>query len=183
MSSHLTEAETRQLLRQRLRPKLVYAIHLSSFTQAQCGKMNSVIRSTLLPRLHFNRHYPTALLYGPLEYRGMEMLEAYTLQDQVQLSYLLKQIRWDKTVANDILVTLDNLQLCSGLIHPVLEFTSLPIPYVDEGFLSSIRRRLGEINAGLWIENAWTPSLQRVGDESLMSRFISIPRITTAQLR
>ena len=71
MSSHLTEAETRQLLRQRLRPKLVYAIHLSSFTQAQCGKMNSVIRSTLLPRLHFNRHYPTALLYGPLEYRGI----------------------------------------------------------------------------------------------------------------
>ena len=113
----------------------------------------------------------------------MEMLEAYTLQDQVQLSYLLKQIRWDKMVANDILVTLDNLQLCSGLIHPVLEFTSLPIPYVDEGFLSSIRRCLGEIDAGLWIENAWTPSLQRVGDESLMSRFISIPRITTAQLR
>jgi hypothetical protein len=183
MSSHLTEDETRQLLRQRLRPKLVYAIHLSSFTQAQCGKINSVIRSTLIPRLRLNRHYPNALLYGPLEYGGMEMMDAYTLQDQVQLSYLLKQLRWDQTVANDILVTLDCLQLSSGLLRPVLEYPSLPILYVDEGFLSSVRRRLGEIDAGLWIEKAWAPSLQRVGDESLMSRFMSIPRITNTQLR
>ena len=182
MSSHLTEDETWQLLRQGLRPELVYAIHLLSFTQAQCSIMNSVIRSTLLPQLRFNWHYPNALLYGPLEYREMEMMEAYTLQDQVQLSYLLKQFHWDKTVANDILVTLDNLQLCSGLIQPVPEFPSLPIPYVDEGFLSLVRWQLGEMDAGLWVENAWAPSLQRIRDESLMARFISIPQITTAQL-
>jgi hypothetical protein len=182
MCSHLTEDETRQLLCQRLRPKLAYALHLSSFTWAQCGKINSVIRSTLIPRMRINRHFPTALLNGPLEYGGLEMMETYTLQDQVQLSYLLKQLRWDRTVANDILVTLDNLQLCSGLLLPVLEFPSLPIPYVEDGFLSLVRRRLNEMEAGLWIENAWTPSLQHIGDESLMARFITIPRITTAQL-
>ena len=88
--------------------------------------------------MRLNWHYPNALLYGPLEYGGMEMMETYTLQDQVQLSYLLKQLRWDRTVANDIMVTLDNVQLYSGLILPVLEFPSLPIPYVDEGFLSSV---------------------------------------------
>jgi hypothetical protein len=112
----------------------------------------------------------------------MEMMEAYTLQDQVQLSYLLKQLRWDKTVENDIKVTLDNLQLCSGLTQPVLEFPSLPIPYMDKGFLSSAQQQLGEMDAGLWVEDAWTPSIQPVGDESLMARFISIPRITNAQL-
>jgi hypothetical protein len=133
--------------------------------------------------MRLNRHYPNALLYGPLEYGGMEMMETYTLQDQVQLSYLLKQLHWDRTVANDIMVTLDNLQFYSGLILPVLEFPSLPIPYVDEGFLSSVRRRLNEMDAGLWVENAWAPSLQHVRDESLMVHFITIPHITTAQLQ
>jgi hypothetical protein len=181
--AHLTEAETRQLIRQRLHPKMVYALHGSSFSRVQCYKMNSIVRSTLLPRLRLNRHFPNVLLFGPLEYGGLELMDMYTLQDQVQLSYLLKQLCWDKTVANDILFTLDNLQLCSGFTLPVLEFPSLPLSYVGQGYLKSVRERLAEMDAGLWIEHAWTPPLQREGDASIMECFAAIPNITIAQLR
>ncbi len=183
VTAHLTEAETRQLLWQRLLPKMTYALHVSSFTRSQCNKLNTSIRRTIIPRLRLNRHFPTAVLYGPLEFGGLEIPEMYTLQDQVQLHYLLKQLRWDRTVANDLLVTLDNFQLVSGLISPLLEYPSPPVDYVELGLLQSIRGRLREMGASLWIEKAWTPALQRIGDESLMARFSLIPGITTAHLR
>jgi hypothetical protein len=183
MGAHLSEAETRQLLRQRLLPKMAYALNASSFTKTQCYKLNSTIRGTLVPKLRLNRNTPHEVLFGPLEYGGLELPEMYTLQDQVQLPYLLKQLRWDKSVANDLLVTLDNLQLISGLLDPILEFTSIPLHYIEDGFLQSVRQRLQEMDAGLWVEKAWTPSLQRVGDESLMARFITLPRVTRSQLR
>jgi hypothetical protein len=39
------------------------------------------------------------------------------------------------------------------------------------------------MKGSLWIEKAWTPSLQQEGDESLMERFTQIPRITTGILK
>ena len=41
----------------------------------------------------------------------MEFPETYTLQDQLQIPYVIRYLRWDKMVANDILVTFGNIQL------------------------------------------------------------------------
>ena len=68
----------------------------------------------------------------------MDFPETYTMQDQAQIPYIIKQLRWDKTVANDILVTLDHLQLISGLVTPILQNTTTPIKYIDDSFLISI---------------------------------------------
>jgi len=107
----------------------------------------------------------------------------YTVQTQTQLIYILKQLRWDKEVANDFLVTLDQVQLCSGFVLPIMEHPTLQIRYLGHSYLLDVRRRLNEIDASLWIEKAWTPHLQRVGDAALMERFLTIKGITTAQLR
>ena len=80
-------------------------------------------------------------------------------------------------------MTLDNVQLCSGFVSSLFEHTHPPIPYLEKSHLIDIRRRLGELDASLWIEKAWAPSIQRIGDESLMERFLTIPNITTSQLR
>jgi hypothetical protein len=111
------------------------------------------MRQNVLPKLRINRHYPGAVLYGTACYGGMESLNVYTLQLQTQLSYLLKQLRWNKTVANDIRVTLETAQLCSGLIPPIMEVVTPPISYLGNSYFLDIRRRLGEINASLWIED------------------------------
>ena len=136
-----------------------------------------------LPLLRLNRRFPSAVLYGPKQYGGLEFPEMRTLQDQLQLDYILKQLRWDKTVANDFLVTLDTVQLATGLTSPILEYTDPPVAYLDKSFIIDLRHRLRTIDATVWIEDAWTPKLQRLGDESLMERFCSIPGITTSQLK
>ncbi len=119
--------------------------------------------------MRLNRHLPGAVLYGPIFMGGMDFPETYTMQDQAQIPYIIKQLRWDKTVANDILVTLDHLQLISGLVTLILQNTTTPIKYIDNSFLISIRDRLSEINGSLWIEGSWAPPLQREGDESIMA--------------
>ena len=74
---------------------------------------------------------PGAVIYGPLEYGGMEILETYTLQDQLQVTNLMKHLRWGGKVANNILVTLDNIQLAAGFIRPIFDNTWRRPEYID----------------------------------------------------
>ena len=60
-SAHLTEPETRLLLRQRITPKLQYTLHTTSFTQTQCSRLDTLLRQNVLPKLRINRHYPGVL--------------------------------------------------------------------------------------------------------------------------
>ena len=106
-SSFLNEAETWQALRQRLIPKLTYVLHATSFSTAQCRELNTIINQTFLPRIRLNRHYPRAVLYGPIAYGGMEFPETRSMQCSTQVEYVIKQLRWNKVVANALIVTLD----------------------------------------------------------------------------
>lgn len=118
-----------------------------------------------------------------MEFGGLEFPEVYTLQDQVQLDYLIKQLRWDHTVANDFLVTLDSVQMCSGFTTPILATTTEPISYLSPSYIIDLQRRMSEMKAFLGIEDIWVPQLQREGDEALMQRFLRCPQISRAMLR
>ena len=53
----------------------------------------------------------------------MQIVETCTLQDQLQAVIVMKQLKWGQTVSNDMLVTLDNMQLTLGFVRLVLEET------------------------------------------------------------
>ena len=57
----------------------------------------------------------------------MAVSDVYTLQDQVQIRYILKRLRWNQVVTNHFFTTLDSLQLCTGFITPLLQHTTTPI--------------------------------------------------------
>ena len=182
-SSYLNEMETRQALTQRLLPKMQYVLHTTSFTQKQCDRMNTIITNTFLPRMRLNRHFPRAVLYSAIRHGGMAFPETRTLQLSTQLTYLTKQLRWNHTVANDLLVTLDSLQLHTGVGPPLLETVTPPIKYAGRSFLLSLRDQLAHIRASFWIEDKWVPPHQREHDEFIMDRFLHIPGITTSELK
>eukprot|EP00986_Skeletonema_menzelii_P020603 scaffold31774_cov400-Skeletonema_menzelii.AAC.1 len=86
---------------------------------------------------------------------------------------VIKHLRHGDVVANDFLATLDMIQLQSGLVEPIFEYKG-QLPYLEIGFIKSLRNRLAEIDASIWIEDAWTPKLQREGDRSIMGEFIKM---------
>ena len=100
----------------------------------------------------------------------------------MQLEYILKQLRWGKVVANDFLTTLDYAQMRSSLVAPLLENIQPAVEYLGNSYIMSIRKRLDEMGGSMWIEDCWTPKLQREGDRSLMEVFISISWITKRML-
>ena len=71
----------------------------------------------------------------------------------------------------------------SGFVSPILDTTDLPIEYINLGWIICSRDRLRLFNAGIWIEDAWVPPLQRKHDRSLMEEFSRLPGITKHQLR
>ena len=84
-AAYLSEREARKVLQQQMIPKLAYKMQLSCFSQKQYRKINAQIKRNILPKLRLNRNMPNAVIYGPIEYGGMEMLESYALQYQLQV--------------------------------------------------------------------------------------------------
>lgn len=180
--THLTEHEVHILFCQRMIPKLSYALHSSSFMEQQCSCLNTLICTAFLPGLRLNRHYPSAVLYGPIDYGGMAFLELYTLQDQVQLDYLLKQLCWDRMVLNDFLVTLDSVQLCLGFLTSLLVSPSIRVDFLDNIYIIDLQCRLAKMGVSLWIKQAWAPCLQWEGNSALMEQFCNMSTVTQVQL-
>ncbi|KAL7552549.1 hypothetical protein ACHAWF_016169 [Thalassiosira exigua] len=181
-SSFMTEVEAHHAMKGRLAPKISYPLTISSLDKKQCKTLNTLHRKTFLPMMKLNRNTPNAVIFGPIEMGGMELPEAEALQSQAGIPYIIRSLRHDKTVANDFLTALDWVQLRSGLVRPILEDVKVRLDYVGRSHMVFIRNILREIDASLWIEKAWTPSLQRAGDESLMERFATHSRATKEQL-
>ena len=85
-------------------------------------------------------------------------------------------------MANDLLVTLDNIQLAAGFIRPILEDTNRRLDYIDQGWLTSMRKRFGEVDITIWIEEAWQPELQRLNDAVIMELFADYLETTSRGL-
>ena len=81
-------------------------------------------------------------------------------------------------MGNDILVVLFTVQLILVLCNPTFQDVSTNISYVGPGWILHLRIRLCAKNGQMWIENQWTPPLQRFHDRSLMKAFPNIIGIT-----
>ena len=152
--AQLSERETRQALLQRLLPKLDYGLYASYFTKPQSTDLDKIINASLLPGLRVNRNTKQAIVHGPTMYGGLGLPDVYTRQNQHHIKYMIKQLRWNNTLANNILTALDNVQLASGFVSPILEHTDTDMDFIDRGWIVDLRERLNEIGAKLWIEDA-----------------------------
>ena len=171
----LTETTAAVMLQSRLIPKMKYGLYLSQFSVSQCKKIDTIINKTFLPRMRIHSKTPLSILHGPLSLGGMAFVKDLLLQDQASIVYLIQTLRWDNETSQDVLQTLQTLQLATGFVTPVMEDTTAVISYVSNGWLLHIRSRLGALNGSIWIEKAWQPALQRLGDESIMEKINALP--------
>lgn len=178
-TSRLSYTEAKQLLEQRLIPQMRYGLTLSQFTQEQCQELTVSINKAFLPKMRVNRHMKRAVVWGPKEWGGMGLnTDVYCLQAQCALTYMIRALRWDKVVAEDILTTIDQLQMLAGFETPVLEGVTLKIAHKETGWLLNLREMMKKYDMSLWVENTWQPQRHRLYDRSIMEEFA-----TTENLR
>ena len=174
-SMHLTHADTRVMLRSQLIPKLWYGLHLSQFMPRQCKTADILLNTTFLPRMGIHRKTKLAVVYGSTQRGGHAFINTQLLNDQANFMYILQTLRWNNETADDLLHTLDALQIASGFVSPILSNTTKVITYLGRGLLLHIRHRLGALDGSIWVERAWQPALQRLHDSSMMEEFLSLP--------
>ena len=97
--------------------------------------------------------------------------------------YLIKQMQWDKDMANKLRVNIEMTQLMSGIETPIMEDPSKLIDYLEESWVLTVRKRLRVLDAKLWIEDIWRPTKQRGGGIEIMEAVLGVPGINEAQLR
>ena len=175
----VTLREAHSLMESRVIPSVTYSMPITSFTDKECRNLNKIIDSTMVNKYRYNRHMPRAVMYSPLDLGGADYPCFEVIQDQKGLLNLIKQLRWGRTMANDILVVLSAVQFATGLCNPILMDTATDISYVGKGWFMHIRNRLKMMDAQLWIEHQWSPPLQRQADSSIMERISKLPYATT----
>eukprot|EP00956_Cyclotella_meneghiniana_P004436 scaffold5449_cov52-Cyclotella_meneghiniana.AAC.4 len=119
-----------------------YGLTLSQFTKAQCER----------------------LLAQKQDVPAIEL--------QCAMVYLVRVLRWDKKVADDIITRIDALQLMrSGFATTVLEEVSTPIVHAGKGWILNLRAMMKEYDVSAQIEHLWKPSLQREHNVALLEAF------------
>ena len=147
----LTIPEAWLALVTRVLPRITYPFGLTRFTKTQLHMLSVVLDNTFLLKLGINRNMPRVVVYGPNELGGISYPSLETIQDQKGISLFLRQLQWDRDVANDLRILLSRAQLDSGLMHPIMDATKTRVPYLEEGLISHLRDRLGYMGASIVI--------------------------------
>ena len=82
---------------------------------------------------------PKAVLYGPLSQGGLNYPQFKTIQTMRSITYIIKQLRWNKDIANDIRVSIEATQLMAGIEHPIMEHVETPVRYIEGTWILTLR--------------------------------------------
>lgn len=153
LEARLDLYESYSMLFSRIVPKVTYSMPLTSFDAKQCKQLNTIIDRVMLNKLNLNRNMPKAVIYSPYHMAGLNYPSFQIIQDQKGILNLLKELRWNKTMANDILTVMSAIQLCSGLTDPIMEDTATDLSYLGKSWFLHIRQHLKAFRGKLWIEH------------------------------
>ena len=181
-SMHTSEHEAHAALFGRLIPQLRYGLQLTSFSERQCKKLDVVITHTFLSRFRIHRKTPRAVVHGPIELGGHGFPKCLSLQDKFSIPYVVRTLRWDGILAQDLLQTINAAQLTSGFVHQIFDYTNLRLDFIGIGWIPHLYARLKALEGKIWMEKAWRPTFQREFDSSIMESFAAIPKITCTML-
>jgi hypothetical protein len=136
----------------------------------------------MIPKLGINRNMKHIVLQAPLELGGLNYPCLQTIQDQKNISLVLRQLQQGKEMATDLKVLISQVQLESGLVTLILGNTKIPLPYLEPGIITHLRDRLRVANGSIAITDSWQPSLQRLKDRPIMEAVVQLKGITKRQL-
>jgi len=110
-SSTLTISEAYMSYFLYLCPKLTYPLPCCTLTPVQCHRIQAPAFAALLPKLHFSRHSPHAVLFAGPKYGGLSCPDLYIDQGYGQLTLFIGHLKLADDIGQLILSFLSHLQL------------------------------------------------------------------------
>jgi hypothetical protein len=153
-------------------PSLTYSLGSTSFTAVEATSIQKRPINLILASMGINRNMPRSVVYAPITLGGLGFKCLYTEQGWCQqIENLVGHIRINSTVGKLIRSTLSLHQLTAGTSTPTLSDPDTPIPYLEKGWITSIRQFLSHIGGEIEIADQFTLRPVRANDHLLMDQF------------
>jgi ribonuclease HI len=149
-------------------PSLTYSLGSTTFTQTEAKSIQKRSLNLILASMGINRNMPRPVVYTPTHFGGLGFKCLYTEQGCQQVENFIGHLRIQSTVGKLFRATLSMHQLTAGTSLPILSDPSTPIPYLEKGWITSLRTFLAHIDGTIEIANQFTLHPVRDNDQLLM---------------
>jgi hypothetical protein len=161
-------------------PGITYLFPTTSLTEAECIKVEKIVKIPLLQKMGLPPTLPNEIVYGDQYFGGIGILCLFAEQGMIQVLLLMQHLRAKTELGEQITIGLRAYQLQSGLSQSVLVNTRA-LPYVYVPWFATLRQYLWSISAHLELTHKWIPKAQRENDQFLMEMFLDSNAFTNTE--
>jgi hypothetical protein len=162
-------------------PGVTYSFPTTSLTEKQCIALQTIFKATLLQKMGLPPTLPLEIVYGDKYFGGIGLLILFAEQGMQQTLLLMRHVRANTTLGQQIIIALRYYQLHAGIADSVLENTQ-PLPYMRFPWIDSLRQYLYQISGTIKLTEPWLQTKQRKGDSFIMEEMLQSKRFTDSEL-
>ena len=152
-----------------LSKQIGYSTPVSGFTEEECIEIQRKPIFALLPKLHLNRHFPRAVVFGPQSMGGMGIITVYSQQGLDHMTFCLGHIRCQDTTGKLVQIAINWEQLIAGTEHHILtRYGTKSHEYLEDSWAVVLMEFLNQAHAEIHINNAWKIKHSRQNDAHIM---------------
>ena len=176
MNSPLTHYDAYIVYECRYRSMIKYPLPVTTFTTEQCNMIQKPFMAKLLPKMGLNRNMPRAIIYGPRELGGRELMDLRIEQQVIQWETTRGHLRRMDRVGQGLMLTLNDHQSIIGSETPFLQLNPNEYDYGEKNTRwKYLWKMMWKAELKAEICNQWMPSRIRNNDINIMDRATKDP--------
>jgi hypothetical protein len=145
-----------------------YSLAAMSVNEEALHSIQSKVVPIMLQRMHVNRNLSTAIRHGPAVFGGLDIMDIRTEAGIEALNFFRNAIYSSSPVGTMILINVQYSQLEAGIVSPILQHPSLPLPYITTTWITSLRDFLYRHNMSLTLTDPSPVRLHSPRDQLIM---------------
>ena len=169
LSPTITASDTRIFHRSIYTPSMRYQLAALAVDIEDLHTIQSKIIPVILQKLHLNRNLPTAIRHSPISPGGVDLYDLRTEAGIEAIKYLRNAIYSQSEAGQLILTNIQNSQLESGIIQPILEHPEIHLAYLTPTWITSIRQYLHCHNLTITLTATHNIQLKGQTDQTIMT--------------
>jgi hypothetical protein len=163
----LSKTDTIQGYRSILLPRLRYGLSATNISKKNLIRSQQIVTQCILPKLGYNRHMPTAVVYAPSHFGGIGLSDMTTEQGLAHVMFLIGHIRAKSDIADTITTLLETYMVATGTTTNPLQ-DHQQHKYVQAPWVENIKEFLHQTNTTVETPNIRRPILIRQHDQAIM---------------
>ena len=156
-------------------PRMTYILPVSFHQHKKLDKIQQMAAAATLQKIGFKKTTPKVVRYGSISRGGLGLRILFIEQGIAQILMITRQLRSTSDLGKLTKITLKWWQQQAGISHPLLEYPTIKLPYLQWNWFTSLRKFLEHISGNLNITfiGESIPPLLRKNDTPIMEEIIN----------